>query len=164
MIRVQFIPYMLFRLRTLLFIFITILLLPVLLAVWLALAFLNLIYTLTGAMRQSVLGDNPPASDIASIVVLNWNGKDLLAPGIPSILEAVRTDGRPHEVLVVDNGSTDGSLQYLEQSFPQVRVLALGKNLGFAEGNNAGVKAARNEIVILLNNDMVVDPGFLPPC
>jgi len=78
-------------------------------------------------------------------------------------MEAVRADGRPHEILVVDNGSVDGSRAYLEQHFPEVRILALEKNLGFAEGNNAGVRAAQHDIVVLLNNDMVVDRGFLGP-
>ena len=96
-------------------------------------------------------------------MILNWDGKDLLASGLPSVIEAVRVDGRPHEIMVVDNGSTDGSVEYLKESFPQVRVLALKENLGFAEGNNAGVRAARHDTVVLLNNDMIVDPGFLGP-
>ena len=67
----------------------------------------------------------------------------LLAEGLPSILRAVQVDGRPHEVIVVDNGSTDGSLDYLDKNFPEVRVLALKQNLGFAEGNNDGVRGGR---------------------
>ena len=64
---------------------------------------------------------------------------------------------------MVDNGSTDGSVEYVRATFPQVRMLELPENLGFARGNNAGVKAARHDIVVLLNNDMIVDPGFLRP-
>jgi GT2 family glycosyltransferase/glycosyltransferase involved in cell wall biosynthesis len=94
---------------------------------------------------------------------LNWNGRDLLAQGLPTVLEAVRVDGRPHEVMVVDNGSTDGSVDFLKRDYPSVRILPLEKNLGFAEGNNAGVRAAAHDIVVLLNNDMVVEPGFLRP-
>ncbi|MBN1569910.1 MAG: glycosyltransferase [Acidobacteria bacterium] len=149
--------------RALLSILVTFLLLPLLLVVVLILLFFNLLTSLTGfARRQSVL-DNTPVSGLASIIVLNWNGKSLLAEGLPSILDAVRTDGRSHEVIVVDNGSTDGSIEYLAGNFPEVRVIALSKNLGFAEGNNAGVQAARNDVVILLNNDMVVDAGFIRP-
>ncbi len=154
---------MLFRLRALLFLVVTVLLLPVLLAVWLTIAFFNLICSLAGTSQQDGPSNIPPKSDIASIIVLNWNGKDLLAQGIPSILEAVRRDGRPHEVMVVDNGSTDDSVQYIEANYPQIRVLALKENIGFAEGNNAGAQAAKNDIIVLLNNDMVVDPGFLGP-
>ncbi len=102
-------------------------------------------------------------SGLASIVILNWNGKELLARGLPSVLEAVRDDGRDHEVIVVDNGSTDGSAEYIAREFPQVRIVALPRNLGFGAGNNAGAKAARHDVVVLLNNDMVVERGFLRP-
>jgi GT2 family glycosyltransferase len=154
---------MLFRLRAVLLILLTILLLPLLLALGLALLLFNLIYWCPGRSRKPVPTVKTPHSDLASIIVLNWNGKELLAQGLPSILEAVHVDGRPHEILVVDNGSSDGSVEYVEKCFPEVRVLALKENLGFAGGNNAGVRAAQHEIVVLLNNDMVVDPGFLCP-
>jgi len=154
---------MLFCFRALFLAFTTILLLPLLLAVSGVILFLNVIYSLTGSRRKRVPEKDPPRSGLASIVVLNWNGKELLARGLPSLIEAVRADGRPHEILVVDNGSLDGSREFLEQHFPQVRVLALEKNLGFAEGNNAGVRAARHDIVVLLNNDMLVDRCFLGP-
>jgi GT2 family glycosyltransferase/glycosyltransferase involved in cell wall biosynthesis len=152
-----------YRLRSLARILITLLLLPLLLAVGLILIVFNLVASLTDFTRRRLPPDRAPKSGPASIIVLNWNGKSLLTEGLPSILRAVQVDGRPHEVMVVDNGSTDGSLEYLAEFFPQVRVLALNKNIGFAEGNNAGVKAARNDVVILLNNDMVVDPGFIGP-
>ena len=67
------------------------------------------------------------------------------------------------EIVLVDNGSTDGSAAMVRERFPGVRVLALERNLGFGGGANAGVRAARNDIVILLNNDMRVAPDFLPP-
>jgi sugar transferase (PEP-CTERM/EpsH1 system associated) len=154
---------MLFRLRALLLILITILFLPFLLALGLALLILNSIHWITGFARRPVPQGKPPRSELASILVLNWNGKELLAQGLPSIIEAVRVDGRPHEILVVDNGSSDDSVEFLKINFPGIRVLALEENLGFAEGNNAGVRAARHDIVVLLNNDMVVDPEFLGP-
>jgi O-antigen biosynthesis protein len=154
---------MLFRLRALLLIIITTLLLPLLCVVGLTLLFFNLLYVLTDWMRKPAQADERPLSGLASIVVLNWNGKELLAQGLPSIVEAVRVDGRPHEVMVVDNGSTDGSIAYLQEHFPDVRVLPLDRNLGFAEGNNAGVQAAQNDTVVLLNNDMIVASNFLRP-
>ena len=61
----------------------------------------------------------------------------------------------------MDNGSEDGSAQFLRERFPQVRVLAQEHNLGFGGGSNAGFQAARNDIVVLLNSDMRVDRGFL---
>src|SRR5512146_3226893 len=112
---------MLFRLSLFLA---TLLLIPFLGVLWLALLFLNLVHVLFGQRRKSIPPENSPRSGLASIVVLNWNGRDLLAEGLPSILKAVRVDGRAHEILVVDNGSSDGSLEYLKENFPGVRVLA----------------------------------------
>ncbi len=98
----------------------------------------------------------------ASIVIPNWNGRDLLEKYLPSVVAAAgRCPGS--EVIVVDNGSTDGSAQFLREKFPSVRLLALKKNLGFGGGSNQGFKAAVNDIVVLLNSDMRVDPGFLQP-
>ncbi|MBI4481701.1 MAG: glycosyltransferase family 2 protein, partial [Acidobacteria bacterium] len=102
-------------------------------------------------------------SDRISIVILNWNGRDLLSDNLPSVVEAVQRAGMEDEVLVVDNGSTDGSVEFLREEFPTVRVLSLPHNRGFGEGNNAGVRAARHDLVLLLNNDMKVDPDFLAP-
>lgn len=152
-----------YRLRSLALFFITLLMLPLLLAVWLILLFCNLAACLFSLTRRNSAPDIEPATGPTSIIILNWNGKDLLSEGLPSVLKAVQLDGRPHEVMVVDNGSTDGSFEFVSENFPEVRVLALKQNLGFAEGNNEGVRAARNDIVILLNNDMVVDPGFISP-
>jgi GT2 family glycosyltransferase len=99
----------------------------------------------------------------ASIIVLNWEGKHLLQEFLPSVLEAVRQDGGKHEVIVVDNGSHDGSVDFLKSHFPSVKVVALDSNRRFTGGNNAGVQAAQNDVVIFLNNDMQVDPNFIRP-
>src|SRR5439155_8495718 len=97
-----------------------------------------------------------------SIVIPNWNGRDLLARYLPFVEAAVA--GNPaNEILVVDNGSTDGSVQFLSENFPRVKALALERNLGFGGGSNAGFQAAANDIVVLLNNDMRVEPDFLAP-
>jgi GT2 family glycosyltransferase len=99
----------------------------------------------------------------ASIIVLNWEGRHLLEEFLPSVLEAVRHDGRDHEIMVVDNGSRDGSAEFLRSHFPSVRVVPLDRNRRFTGGNNAGVAAAKNDIVVFLNNDMQVDRDFLKP-
>lgn len=105
----------------------------------------------------------PPSADAASLIVLNWNGKELLAKGLPSVLAAVSYDGGVHEVIVVDNGSDDGSVDFVRAEFPEVKIVTLDRNYRFARGNNLGVHAACNDIVILLNNDMVVDKDFFRP-
>jgi GT2 family glycosyltransferase len=99
----------------------------------------------------------------ATILIVNWDGKHLLAECLPAVLDAIRHDGREHEVLVVDNGSTDGSVDFVRHEFPQVRILALDRNYGFTGGNNRGVHEIRTEIVVFLNNDMIVDRDFLRP-
>ncbi|HEV8039334.1 MAG TPA: glycosyltransferase [Bryobacteraceae bacterium] len=102
------------------------------------------------------------ANSSASVVIPNWNGRDLLERYLPSILEALA--GNPdNEIILVDNGSSDGSAGMLAERFPTVRVLALDKNLGFGGGSNTGFRAAKNDIVVLLNSDMRVQPDFLLP-
>jgi GT2 family glycosyltransferase len=100
-------------------------------------------------------------SRTATIVIVNWDGKHLLAECLPSVIEAVSHAGGKHEILVVDNGSTDGSIQFVEEHFPAVRILALRRNYGFGGGNNRAVQEVQTGIVVFLNNDMVVDRGFL---
>lgn len=94
----------------------------------------------------------------ASLIVLNWNGRELLASCLPSVL----TQDYPEaEVLVVDNGSTDGSLEWLASAYPQVRLLPQGRNLGYAGGMNAGLRAAQGELIAFLNNDVILRPDWL---
>jgi len=112
--------------------------------------------------RKTLPASTRPNTGAASIVIPNWNGRDLLEKYIPSILEA--TKGNPaHEIIVVDNASEDGSAVYLKQAFPAVRVLELDRNYGFGGGSNRGFEAAKNDIVVLLNSDMRVAPDFLAP-
>jgi len=141
----------------------TVLLSPLLMLLAGILLLLNFAERVLHVRSKPVPSGAPGPSGLASLIILNWNGKDLLAQGLPSVIEAVRQDGRAHEILVVDNGSNDGSPEFLRESFPEVRILELPQNLGFAAGNNAGVRAAGHDIVVLLNNDMVVDHGFLRP-
>lgn len=99
----------------------------------------------------------------ASIMVLNWNGLGFLRRLLPTLVEAVGHHGGDHEILLVDNGSDDGSVAYVRQDFPQVRVVQHASNLGFVAGYNAALGQATRDIVILLNNDMEVDRNFLAP-
>lgn len=91
-----------------------------------------------------------------SVVLVTWNGWSLLRPCLASLAAALRPVGAA-EVLVVDNGSTDGTAERLAAEFPWVRRIAAGENLGFARANNLAAAEARGELVFLLNNDTLVD-------
>jgi GT2 family glycosyltransferase len=98
------------------------------------------------------------AVPLVSIVVVTWNGRQYL----DACLSAVAAQGPVStETILVDNASTDGTLDYVRERFPWVRVVALPENRGFAGGNNAGVREARGRFVALLNNDAVPEPGWL---
>lgn len=95
-----------------------------------------------------------------TVVVLNYNGLEHLGPCLRS-LEALDYPSGRLELMMVDNGSTDGSVKYAEEHFPGVRVVRNERNLGFAAGNNVGARAARGDLVAFLNNDMRVDSHWL---
>ncbi len=112
--------------------------------------------------RPALKPEVRPNASAATVVIPNWNGRDLLEKYIPPLLAAMA--GNPdNEILVVDNGSEDGSAAFLSARFPQVKVLALPQNLGFGGGSNAGFRQAKNDVVVLLNSDMRVEEGFLQP-
>jgi len=94
-----------------------------------------------------------------SVIVLNWNGMKWLQICLSSILG--QDAGEDFEVLLVDNGSTDGSVQYAEKNFPSVKVVELGKNYGFAEGNNKALNYAQREYLIFVNTDTKAEAGWL---
>jgi hypothetical protein len=97
-------------------------------------------------------------NDLVSVIILNYNGKDMLA----ECVEAVYRQTYPnYEVIVVDNASSDGSDTLVQARFPKVRLLKLDKNLGFAGGNNRGMEIARGKYLALLNNDAVPEPQWL---
>jgi GT2 family glycosyltransferase len=95
----------------------------------------------------------------ASIVIANYNGLRYLDKCLEALV-AQELDGG-FEVLVVDNGSDDASVDHLHQCWPQVRVVEAKKNLGFAAGNTLGLRHSRGEHLVLLNNDTAVRPGWL---
>jgi GT2 family glycosyltransferase len=101
--------------------------------------------------------DSVAAVDVA-VVIPNYNGERWL----PGVLESVREQTRaPAEVVVVDDGSTDGSAALLAERFPEVRVLALGANGGFARAANAGIAAVGADAVALVNTDVLLAPDWL---
>jgi GT2 family glycosyltransferase len=137
-----------------------VLLFPVLLLI--AMAGLALADLATLFRSKRLAPNQRPNNKSASVVIPNWNGRDLLEKYIPSIIAALSGDSG-NEIIVVDNGSEDGSAQFLRERFSAVRVLALDRNLGFGGGSNEGFRAANNDIVVLLNSDMRVESDFLAP-
>lgn len=93
-----------------------------------------------------------------SVIVVNWNGKHLLS----ACLEGLRSQRYgSFATIVVDNGSSDGSVDFIKSRFPDVAVIALPENLGFAAANNFAIKTVDTNYVALLNNDAVPDPLWL---
>lgn len=93
------------------------------------------------------------------IIIVNYNTVDDLRACLHSLHDQPPT--RPHQVCVVDNASTDASLDMVRAAFPQVLTLPLPSNVGFAAANNAGIRATSAPLVLLLNSDTVVPPGAL---
>src|SRR5262245_37829862 len=89
-----------------------------------------------------------------SIVIICWNDLKVIGDCLRSVYR--ETSEIRFEVVLSDNGSTDGSLSYVREHFPEVRIIENGANLGFARGNNAGINVARGEYVLLLNPDTII--------
>lgn len=98
-----------------------------------------------------------------SVIIVSWNGKDLLAESLPRLVEEVERQGGNHEIIVVDNGSVDGTSEFVTKAFPGVVLVRSDQNLYFGGGNRLGLHKATRDILVLLNNDMIVQPGFLNP-
>ena len=93
-----------------------------------------------------------------SVVVTNYNGRRYLPDCLSSLALQTYQD---FETIVVDNASTDGSVEFVEENYPEVRIVRNRGNLGFAGGTNAGIRAARGEYILTLNNDTKADPCFV---
>jgi GT2 family glycosyltransferase len=93
-----------------------------------------------------------------SVVVPNWNGMRFVGMCLDSL---AKLDFEDYEVIVVDNGSIDGSREMIEEKYPHVRLLKLPDNMGFAIACNEGIKASNAEYIVLLNNDIEVTPDWL---
>lgn len=94
-----------------------------------------------------------------AVVILNWNGRDMLAKYLPSVVEFSSLPGV--EIVVADNGSTDDSLDYLSEKFPMVRQIILPENYGFAEGYNRALRQIDADYFVLLNSDVEVTANWL---
>lgn len=93
-----------------------------------------------------------------SVIVLNWNGQRYLERCLGSLSTQTFPE---YEIILVDNGSTDGSVDFVRQRFPDVRIVRNASNIGFSAGNNAGIRASEGRYVATLNNDTDVDSRWL---
>jgi len=94
-----------------------------------------------------------------AVVILNWNGKSFLEKFLPSVV----SNSEGAELWVIDNASTDDSVSFLEQSYPQIKIVRNKINGGFAKGYNDGLASICADIYVLLNSDIEVTPGWLEP-
>ena len=95
---------------------------------------------------------------LVSIIIINYNGKSYLEKCLESI-KKIKYDNL--EIIVVDNNSTDGTMEFLVQNYPSIITLKLDKNYGFAKPNNVAAKIAKGDFLLFLNNDTEVTPNFL---
>ena len=95
-----------------------------------------------------------------SVVILNWNGKSFLQRFLPGVVAQLPAWAG---IVVADNGSTDHSLQYVKQEFPDVQTLELGSNLGYAGGYNAALTQIKSDYFVLLNSDIDVTSQWIEP-
>jgi len=95
---------------------------------------------------------------VVSVIIVNWNGRELLA----DCLDTLRTQTRrADEIIVVDNGSQDGSPAMIRARYPDVTLVGLGDNKGFSIANNIGIQRARGDYIALLNNDLVLETTWM---
>ena len=99
-----------------------------------------------------------PEMKPVTVVIPNWNGMEFLN----TCLGALRLqDTEDFTVLVIDNASEDGSVSFIRENYPEVRVEVMPENLGFSGGVNEGIRLSETPYVLLLNNDTEVTPGFV---
>ncbi len=98
-----------------------------------------------------------------SIVIPNWQGEEVLQANLPSVIRAAQASPLPSEVIVVDDGSTDGSLEVIGRFDGAVRLVRHEENRGFGRAVMSGVRAAAGRLLVLLNSDVRVEEGFLRP-
>ena len=93
-----------------------------------------------------------------TIIIPNYNGCHFMEPCLASLKKQTYKD---YQILVVDNASTDGSVEYVKEHYPEIEVIALKKNYGFSKAVNVGIRRSTTPYVILLNNDTTADPYYI---
>jgi GT2 family glycosyltransferase len=105
----------------------------------------------------NILTEQVMSSTPLSVVIVSWNGMRQLPECLAALLPQLPPGA---ETILVDNGSSDGTLAWARANYPQLHTIALPENLGFAGGVNAGLRAARGELLLLINDDAFAEPGF----
>jgi GT2 family glycosyltransferase len=100
------------------------------------------------------------SSPSVAIVILNWNGGHYLEKFLPSVLSTTYAN---YKIVVADNASTDDSIEFLKTNFPQVKLIALSRNFGFAKGYNEALKKVEADYFAILNSDVEVTASWLQP-
>jgi len=95
---------------------------------------------------------------LVSIIIVNYNGRHHLEECLKSLMQVTY---KKFEVILVDNNSTDGSIEFVKNNYPSIKIKKLDKNYGFAEPNNIGAKIAKGDFLLFLNNDTKVNPNFI---
>jgi len=98
------------------------------------------------------------SNPLVSIIIVNYNGKNHLEKCLKSIMKINYPN---YEIILVDNNSTDDSVEFVKNVYPSIIIIKLDKNYGFAEPNNIGAKIAKGDFFLFLNNDTKVDPNFI---
>lgn len=96
-----------------------------------------------------------------AVIILNWNGREIIKQYLPSVV--ANTHGPEVELIVADNGSSDGSVEWLRENFPDVRIVAFSENYGFAGGYDRAIREVDAEYTLLLNSDVETPEGWWQP-
>jgi GT2 family glycosyltransferase len=97
---------------------------------------------------------------LVAIVILNWNGRKYLEHFLPSVCNSTYQN---KQIIVADNGSSDDSVSFLQNNYPQIRIIQNGSNEGFAKGYNSALKQVTSDYYVLLNSDVEVTAGWMEP-
>ncbi|HNR75154.1 MAG TPA: glycosyltransferase, partial [Cyclobacteriaceae bacterium] len=95
-----------------------------------------------------------------SVVIPNYNGRNLFPQTLPFVFKALENCGLPFEVIIVDDCSTDESVEFLRQNYPQIQVVVNEVNRGFAPTINRGAFLAKFDLLFLLNSDVKLEPDY----
>ncbi|MGJ3233636.1 glycosyltransferase family 2 protein [Marivirga sp.] len=98
-------------------------------------------------------------ADSVAVVILNYNGRNYLEKFLPIVIQ----NSIPHEVIVADNASTDDSIDFLKENYPDLRLVEISKNLGYAGGYNEALKKIKSDFYVLLNSDVETTPHWIDP-